>query len=385
MAKIESPMMKHFMELKAKHPEAVLLFRCGDFYEAYEDDAMVCADVLGITLTTHSKDGYKMASFPHHALDAYLPRLIRAGKRVAICDKLEDPKLTKRLVKRGITELASTATKESETTISNNEETMAKNLQATDLIGKTIVNGNMSYNIMGGEGDVLTVECVRDGKTTPMPPMKVAQIQKLIDGGWTFGDATTTASETVEEVTEVSGADDITPVATTVTMQPTEKPKRQAKKSDKPTAKTETKATGGLRYETYTNKKGKVCARIVGLKEDDAAYQQAEELHASATYERTKQGDKVYLLIFGPRYAEAAKEVCQVLNEGKTLADCKAIIDKATADRQQQREEWKARRAERNENANQPTGYTDKDVADMLKKIMAGGAIPEGIKAAMAA
>lgn len=98
-------MIKQFQDLKTKHPDAVLLFRCGDFYEAYEDDAAVCAATLGITLTRNSKDGSRLAGFPHHALDTYLPKLIRAGLRVAICDQLEDPKLAKKLVKRGITEL----------------------------------------------------------------------------------------------------------------------------------------------------------------------------------------------------------------------------------------------------------------------------------------
>ena len=104
-----TPMMKQFFDLKAKHPDAVLLFRCGDFYETYCEDAVVAARILGITLTKRNNGagvkGDEMAGFPHHALDTYLPKLIRAGKRVAICDQLEDPKLTKKLVKRGITEL----------------------------------------------------------------------------------------------------------------------------------------------------------------------------------------------------------------------------------------------------------------------------------------
>ena len=103
-----TPMMKQFFDLKAKHPDAVMLFRCGDFYETYCEDAVTASKILGITLT-HRNNGYnkgdEMAGFPHHALDTYLPKLIRAGKRVAICDQLEDPKLTKKLVKRGITEL----------------------------------------------------------------------------------------------------------------------------------------------------------------------------------------------------------------------------------------------------------------------------------------
>lgn len=106
-----TPMMKQFFDLKKKHPEAIMLFRCGDFYETYADDAITASEILGITLTkrNNGKDstgsGAAMAGFPHHALDTYLPKLIRAGKRVAICDQLEDPKLTKKLVKRGITEL----------------------------------------------------------------------------------------------------------------------------------------------------------------------------------------------------------------------------------------------------------------------------------------
>lgn len=101
-------MMKQFLDLKAKHPDAVMLFRCGDFYETYSTDAIIAAEILGITLTKRANGKGKtieMAGFPHHALDTYLPKLVRAGKRVAICDQLEDPKMTKKLVKRGITEL----------------------------------------------------------------------------------------------------------------------------------------------------------------------------------------------------------------------------------------------------------------------------------------
>ena len=103
-----TPMMKQFLDLKAKHPDAVMLFRCGDFYETYSTDAVIASEILGITLTKRSNGKDKkleMAGFPFHALDTYLPKLVRAGKRVAICDQLEDPKTTKKLVKRGITEL----------------------------------------------------------------------------------------------------------------------------------------------------------------------------------------------------------------------------------------------------------------------------------------
>jgi len=104
----ETPMMKQFFSFKADYPEAVLLFRCGDFYETYGDDALIASKVLGIVLTKRSSatpGAIPMAGFPHHSLETYLPRLVRAGYKVAVCDQLEDPKLTKNIVKRGVTEL----------------------------------------------------------------------------------------------------------------------------------------------------------------------------------------------------------------------------------------------------------------------------------------
>lgn len=101
-------MMKQFVEIKSQHPDAILLFRVGDFYETFSDDAITASEILGITLTRRANGAaqfVELAGFPHHALDTYLPKLVRAGKRVAICDQLEDPKTTKKLVKRGITEL----------------------------------------------------------------------------------------------------------------------------------------------------------------------------------------------------------------------------------------------------------------------------------------
>jgi DNA mismatch repair protein MutS len=105
---VKTPLMKQYFEVKEKHPDAILLFRVGDFYETFLDDAVAASEILGITLTKRangSAQSVQLAGFPHHALDTYLPKLIRAGKRVAICDQLEDPKATKKLVKRGITEL----------------------------------------------------------------------------------------------------------------------------------------------------------------------------------------------------------------------------------------------------------------------------------------
>ena len=105
---VETPLMKQYIEMKGKHPDAILLFRVGVFYETFSEDAITASEILGITLTRRANGSaqyVELAGFPHHALDTYLPKLVRAGKRVAICEQLEDPKLTKKLVKRGITEL----------------------------------------------------------------------------------------------------------------------------------------------------------------------------------------------------------------------------------------------------------------------------------------
>ncbi len=132
-----TPMMKQFFTLKAQHPDALMLFRCGDFYETYCEDAVAAAKILGITLTKRNNGGStgttEMAGFPHHALDTYLPKLIRAGRRVAICDQLEDPKLTKKLVKRGITELVTPGVAMSDNVLNYKEN----NFLAAVHFGKT--------------------------------------------------------------------------------------------------------------------------------------------------------------------------------------------------------------------------------------------------------
>ena len=404
--KKESPMMRQFRYLKSKHPDALLLFRCGDFYESYEEDAKECAKVLGITLTKRNSDGTAMAGFPHHALDTYLPKLIRAGKRVAICDQLDPP--TPR-VTRGVTE-----------TINNNSKSTtmeAKKMTAQDYVGKIInVKDSTNYYVVkSADGDKLTAEFHMGDRVMPCP-IPMSQLKAMVDAGkWSVCDDAPAIDEPVANDNHPV-ADEPKPVpeptAKTVKLKPTIEPKkskRQPKpaKSEQPKPtksvekpETKPKPSGKLRYETYTNKKGKTCARIVGFTEGDELLERGnvERIHASSTYERDKKGLKHYMLIFGPRYADAAKVVCQALNEGKTLDDCQAIIDAATQERAQRREEWKAKRAaylanRENEGAevkpdpvNEPkVGYSSEDVAAMLKKIMEGGAIPEEIKRAMAA
>lgn len=287
-AQVNNPMMKQFRDLKAKHPERILLFRCGDFYETYEQDAADVAEVLGITLTK-GDDGVQMAGFPHHALDSYLPKLIRAGKHVAICDQLEKPKPK----------------------------------------GNDNVNDNPNAN------------------------------------------------------------------ATKAEKPKSEKPKVKKSKSEKPKAKANdsVNANAPLVYETYTNKKGKTCARIKGFTEDDARYQSGPELHGSKTWERDKKGNKTFMLVFGPVYVDAAKQLCEAWNNGDAAAISKAVedvngtLDAHRKEREAQRAEYKAKKAAKNSPTPEPLPegegskcYTKEDVAAMLKKVLAGEDIPEDIK-----
>lgn len=255
--------------------------------------------------------------------------------------------------------LGETSTTTSSTN-NQNSETMATTIKAADLIGKTIKAGETcKYVVKSAEGDKLTTEFTFGSNEPMICPIPLSQVQKMVDEGkWSISG----------QGDEVQGA-----------KSEPEKPKAETE----PKAKTEPKqeVKGNYTYATYTNKKGKKCAKIVGVTETEEAYTHAAELHASGSFERDKQGNKQFYLCFGPRYADAAKAVCDAMNAGKSLADCKAIIDKQTADNAQKREEWKAKRAERaNGNSN---GYTVEQVAAMLHSVMNGGELPDDIKAAM--
>lgn len=155
----ETPMMKQYIEIKEQHPDAILLFRVGDFYETFSDDAISASEILGITLTRRANGAaqfVELAGFPHHALDTYLPKLVRAGKRVAICDQLEDPKLTKKLVKRGITELVTPGVSISDTILNHKEN----NFLCALHIAKNNLLGIAFLDISTGE--FLTSEGTRD-------------------------------------------------------------------------------------------------------------------------------------------------------------------------------------------------------------------------------
>jgi len=146
---VETPLMKQYYDIKSKHPDAILLFRVGDFYEMYGNDAVTGAGILGIIQTKRSNGSaadVAMAGFPHHALDTYLPKLIRAGKRVAICDQLEDPKFAKKIVKRGITEIVTPGLSINDNILNNKEN----NFLAAIHFGKA-VSGIALLDISTGE------------------------------------------------------------------------------------------------------------------------------------------------------------------------------------------------------------------------------------------
>lgn len=290
-----------------------------------------------------------------------------------------------------------------------------ENVKVADLIGKSISNGgNAKYTINAIEGDKVSVTFqMGDSEGKPMT-MGVAQVEKLLAGGWQVQGSEECRVKSEKFATEQEDSKTEEPKAKTVKMETEPKPKKEQPAKPKVTLRKkqpqteepetgnvepETKA-GRLTYSTYTNAKGKTCAKISGFAETDAAYQTeaAVSLHGSATYENTKQG-RVNFLLFGPRYAEVAKTVCQMLNEGKTVSDCQAVVDAATEERMAKREERKqkreAYRQEREGRNHQPSAinhqpssgkvYTEAEVADLMRRVIAGDKEAMAILNAMAA
>lgn len=378
----ESPMSKQFRELKEKHPEALLLFRCGDFYETYEDDAKVAAKVLGITLTKSTTTGVRMAGFPHHALDTYLPKLVRycntpdaEVKHIAICDMLPDPPKPK----RGTTETNNE---------SNNQQTSEDKTMKTKETKNENKNVAMEAQVNNVKTDVDIAEV--DDIVPVVTKKKVAEAMVQAANG---GPATTMplGKHGTLVIAGVGG----------------KKSEGRGKTEDVPQTSAKVQdsvpATGKLTYQTYEKTKvnkttGKpytvTHAKIMGFAATDEAYQRGVELHGAASGEMV-DGVKVLGLYFSHRYAAAAKLVCDALNAGKPFAECVAIIDNATEENAKKREEWKQKIEERKQKREErkaareantdSTDKTDKPTAhamdakeqamfDLFKKFMAGDA-----------
>ena len=294
----------------------------------------------------------------------------------------------------------------------NSEDKVMTNetMKVADLIGKSVCNGNAKYVIKSINGDKVTVDFAMGDNAAKEMNMKAEQIEKLLAGGWQVENEELRMKNEEFATAKQEAPKTEEPKAKTVKMEPkpkAEKPakpkvtlrKKQPQATDptpdpSPTGAGSAAAKGKLTYSTYTNAKGKACAKISGFSETDAAYQKeaAASLHGSATYENTKQG-RVNFLLFGPRYAEVAKTVCQMLNEGKTVADCQAVVDAATEERMAKREEWKQKReAYRQEHEGKaqtakPQGktYTEAEVADLMRRVIAGDKEAMAIVNAMAA
>lgn len=335
-----TPMMKQFYDLKKKHPEALLLFRCGDFYETYMEDATQASKILGITVTTSTtmKDAQGkplvMAGFPHHALDTYLPKIIRAGKRVAICDQLEMPK--QKLVHRGSDELTTT---ENKNTNDQKEEEMEVAINQNET--KNVANAQVINNNVCNAPAVEEVEEVVD--VTPVKPVTLKRKQS-------------------EPVSEVAPQPATTKLPT-------------------------------VTFSTYKTKRGDTAPQIIGFTgEEDPrwkAHKDAGHKWVSASYRRDMSGEKVYCLLFGTRYMDVAKALADAYNTNDVNAwhrsedACKAVYEQAVRDGKAKWEakkaEWAEKRAAKEKPQEKGT-YRPEDVAKMLQSIMAGGDVPEDIK-----
>lgn len=369
--------LKTYRELKKKHPDALLLFRCGDFYETYEQDAKVCAKVLGITLTFRDLGEHiDMAGFPYHALDTYLPKIIRAGHRVAICDM---PEPTTRLVRRGSDELTTTATNNRinnpQTTESNmklninNQNNESANVQNAQVMNPTttIVPATPAQDIVDADFEEVKPEPVAEEK-----PKKVTIKRKV----------------TLKKKRPISAA-----------------PKTQPVSEAKPSPSTGERGEGlpQVQFSTYTTKRGDTAPQIIGFSGDDdprwKAHKDAGHKWVSASYRRDLNGNKVYILLFGTRYMDVAKALAGAYNTSDVNAwhraedACMAIYEQAQRDGKAKWEAKKAQWAEKKaEKAAQKAAdeqakkcYTKEDVAAMLADVLAGKDVPEDIKALLKA
>ena len=351
-----------YKELKKKHPDALLLFRCGDFYEVYGDDAKVCAKVLGITLTFRDfGEHIDMAGFPHHALDTYLPKIIRAGHRVAICDI---PEPTTKLVRRGSDELTTTATNNPTDNNSKSQENMKLNLSnSKNESANQVTNPATAIVPATPAQDIVDADFE---EVTDNVPQKAQKAQKA-------------APKKKQPISEAQPAQVSTPIPTR-----------------------EGQGVGLLpqvQFSTYKTKKGDTAPQIIGFGgEDDPrwkAHKDAGHKYVSASYRRDISGEKVYILLFGTKYMDVAKALAGAYNTADVNAwhraedACMAIYEQAQRDGKARWEEKKQQWAEKKaEKAAQKAAdeqakkcYTKEDVAAMMQTLLNGGDVPEEIKA----
>lgn len=404
--------------LKSKHPDRILLFRCGDFYESYFDDAKKVSEILGITLTRRKGESMHMTGFPYHALNTYLPKLIRAGLRVAICDELEAPK-------------GGNSNNNNNNNNNQNSTTMAnKNFKVADLIGKVLVIGNNAakYVIVSAiDDEKVNTVFKRDGMPDLSMPMALASIREMLNKNMAHFEgesvaetadapkpeqpkkqrATRTKAEPKPEepAANFEDVDEDAPEQPAEAPKPkTEQPKAEQPKTTKAKGASKGASKGRYVFAAYTTKSGKTGGKILGFDPEDEIYQAGMQFHASKTWER-KNGKRIYALIFGPRYKDCAEAICEALNSGAGLDEVIAIADNTTEQNAQERAEKKAeyfaKKAERAERAKEKaaeaqcatasTGskgagkkterlYTEAEVKERIRKAFAALASAAGIK-----
>ena len=388
--------LKTYRELKEKHPDALLLFRCGDFYETYEDDAKTVSEVLGITLTKRTGspkgEGY-MAGFPYHALDIYLPKLIRAGKRVAICDQLELPKQTK---KSAVSELINNLTTNNPT----------KNPQTTENNMKLNINNQNNETKNQVNNHAIAPIKVAPGSVPMSPEAFRAEYPDVEDAD--FEEVTDNVPQKAQKEQKAAPKKKVT-IKRKVTLKKKQAiSEAQPAQVSTPIPTREGQGEGLLpqvQFSTYTTKRGDTAPQIIGFGgEDDPrwkAHKDAGHKYVSASYRRDLNGNKVYILLFGTRYMDVAKALAGAYNTPDVNAwhraedACMAIYEQAQRDGKARWEEKKQQWAEKKaEKAAQKAAdeqakrcYTKEDVAAMLNAIMSDekADIPEDIKALLKA
>lgn len=276
------------------------------------------------------------------------------------------------------------------------------NVNAAELIGKKIIiKGTANYyTVQSVDGETVNTEFHMGSGAPKSVPLSTRTLENFFASGvWAIEGEETAKATATDDIPEVEDIQPTKPEPKVEEPKAEEKPKAEPKpktqkpKAEKPKAEPKTEADapkgGKYTYETYTTSKGKTGAKILGVSESDAIYQQAAAIHASGSYTKDKDGNKHFYLCFGPRYTKAAESICKVLNSGKNeeqkMAECKLIVAQATEERAQQREEYKAKREERKASAESEKTYTAKEVAKILNDVMKGGKLPKDIELAMAA
>jgi hypothetical protein len=362
----ESPIMKQFKELKEKRPDALLLFRSGDFYEAYEQDALDVVKILGTALSKSRAAGnaYDMVGFPHYALDAYLPKLVRAGKRVAICDQINlTPDPSPKGEGSDNNDNSINNSNSEDKTMKTNETIESKRSAQSDACQNKNVQDAQVNNQVTTEADVAEVNDIMPKVT---PSSKATTVPLSDHGTMVIGGVPRAKKEA-------------------------EKPQTSALA---PQASTSPQTS--YRVVLVPAKDGGEWPKLYGFASEQAAAGMVEKMAKSIrnSWDRDERNEKRFYIKGGKKYCVVFQQLCDALNKGDQAAidkACKAsvaVYEGAVADGKAEREERKAQREAEKTAKNKPSAarpepqkeYSKEDVAAMLRKVLAGGDVPKDIE-----